>query len=75
MISSKHAPAECPRCSGLFDCKVNTPHRCDCVNFALTAAEIRFIREEMMDENDCLCLHCLDDLRHLHAVKNDVARP
>ena len=70
MAISKHAPAECPRCSRLFDCKANTPHRCNCVNIALTAAEIRFIREEMMDENDCLCMHCLDDLRHLHAVTN-----
>jgi hypothetical protein len=42
---------------------------------ALSAAETRFIRAEMMDENDCLCTYCLDDLRHLHAVKNAAARP
>jgi hypothetical protein len=69
---SKHAPAECPRCGNLFECKANTPHRCECVKIALTQREILFIRTEMMDEEDCLCATCLDDLRHLCAVKNTV---
>lgn len=67
---SKHAPAECPRCNCLFACKVNTPHHCDCVKIALTVEELLFIRETMLDEEDCLCAICLDDLRHLSALKN-----
>jgi Cysteine-rich CWC len=66
---SKHAPAECPRCGNLFECKANTPQRCDCVKIKLTPSEILFIRTEMMDDEDCLCGTCLDDLRHLCAIK------
>ncbi len=72
---SKHAPAECPRCGRLFECKANTPHRCDCVKISLTSAEIQFIRVTMQDEEDCLCGICLDDLRHLCAVKNGITTP
>jgi hypothetical protein len=70
---SKHAPAECPRCGRLFECKANTPHRCDCVKIALTPDEVRFIRTEMGDEPDCLCAVCLDDFRHLFSIKTTLS--
>ncbi len=69
--SSKHAPAECPRCGRLFACKQNTAHKCECVKISLTREEIIFIKEEMLDETDCICMICLYDLKHLHKMNSN----
>lgn len=67
--NSKHALAECPRCGKTHACKANAPHKCECVKVNLTQNEIIFIKQEMLDEPDCICMNCLDDLKHLYKMK------
>jgi len=38
----------------------------------LTQNEIIFIKQEMLDEPDCICMNCLDDLKHLYKMKMEL---
>jgi hypothetical protein len=55
-----HEHKVCPRCSGLFECKVGSITKCQCYEIQLTVEERAFI-EDMYD--DCLCLECLRELK------------
>lgn len=61
----KHAPEECPRCGGVFTCKVNSVTRCDCQKIFLTKKETEYIRllSIMQYEGGCLCNQCLEELK------------
>jgi hypothetical protein len=60
--SSKHEPAECPRCGTLFECKANSLTKCDCMLIRLTRVEIEYIASVMGQRDECLCPQCLKDI-------------
>jgi hypothetical protein len=55
-----HEHKLCPRCSGLFECKVGSVTECQCLQIHLSIEERAFI-EDMYD--DCLCKECLLELK------------
>ena len=72
-MSDKHAPDACPRCGGVFTCRVNTILQCDCMWLALSPADLRYIRaysELTFGEYTCLCVACLRSLQAEHRQQN-----
>ncbi|MCS6777775.1 MAG: cysteine-rich CWC family protein [Chloroherpetonaceae bacterium] len=59
--TDKHAPVHCPRCGAQFQCKVNTPSRCDCMEVPLTPDEMEYIL--LLSDGECLCPRCLEQMR------------
>jgi Cysteine-rich CWC len=56
----KHEEKRCPRCSGLFECKVGTIVQCQCNAICLTLEESAYIQAKY---DDCLCINCLQELQ------------
>jgi len=61
----KHVADSCPRCGGIFTCKVNNVLQCDCMKLVLTKAETEYIANitEWEYEGGCLCNKCVLELQ------------
>ena len=52
----KHEPKVCPRCQGVFECKVGTVEQCHCTQVPLNDSVQQYVRTRF---KDCLCNSCL----------------
>ncbi|WP_160710918.1 cysteine-rich CWC family protein [Chitinophaga solisilvae] len=52
----EHETKSCPRCGGLFECKVGSILLCHCADVQLNETERQFISSQYQD---CLCHECL----------------
>lgn len=56
----KHEEKKCPRCAGMFECKVGSVGECQCAGISFTDEERAFIGSRY---TDCLCRNCLLELK------------
>jgi hypothetical protein len=55
-----HEEKTCPRCEGLFECKLGSITECQCYGISLNNEERAFIEGRY---DDCLCKNCLLELK------------
>ncbi|WP_341835614.1 cysteine-rich CWC family protein [Chitinophaga pollutisoli] len=56
----KHEEKSCPKCGGVFECKVGSIVLCQCTTVILSQEERDYIAAQYAD---CLCAACLKDLK------------
>ncbi len=52
----KHEEKYCPRCNGLFECRVGNILQCQCSGIVFSEAEQKYLESKW---DDCLCRNCL----------------
>ncbi len=55
------AQQTCPRCKQAFACKADNISICQCSAILLTDEQSQYISRQY---NGCLCIHCLQALKH-----------
>lgn len=63
---SKHALDSCPRCGLVFECRVNSVLKCDCMWLDLSRDELAYVRDYttlVFGGYVCLCVNCLLELQ------------
>lgn len=60
-----HETKCCARCHAPFECKSGAIAQCDCSTIKLTLEEQAFIEERY---SDCLCLHCLKEMKNKYVL-------
>ena len=56
---SKHETKVCPKCQGLFVCKVGDVGNCQCTTVQLNEDVQKYIQNTY---TDCLCCNCLREI-------------
>ena len=62
----RHEDKYCPRCNGVFECKLGNITQCQCFGISFNEEEKRLMAEAYAD---CLCRHCLVEMKNEFAVQ------
>ncbi|TAE37189.1 MAG: hypothetical protein EAZ70_06225 [Runella slithyformis] len=74
---NKHAIDSCPRCGLLFECRVNSALKCDCMWLNLSQKELEYVRDYTilsLGSYVCLCVNCLTELQQEYRAQNAAAQ-